>query len=135
MRRQFALPEADETFLESLGLPREAIIENGVRWLLLHDYPVPAGYNHARVMVAIRIETGYPEAQLDMVYFYPALARLDAVAIGALSSQPLDGKMFQRWSRHRSGANPWRPGEDDLSTHLALVDDWLEREFRLKRSA
>lgn len=135
MRRQFALPEADETFLESLGLPWEAIIENGVRWLLLHDYPVPAGYNHARVMVAIRIETGYPEAQLDMVYFYPALARLDAVAIGALSPQPLDGKMFQRWSRHRSGANPWRPGEDDLSSHLALVDDWLEREFRLKRSA
>lgn len=135
MRCQFSLPEADETFLESLGLLWEAIIENGARWLLLHGYPVPPGYNHDRVVVAIRVETGYPEAQLDMVYFYPPLARLDGVAIGALSTQSLDGKSFQRWSRHRTGVNPWRPGEDDLSTHLALVDDWLEREFRLKRSA
>lgn len=135
MRRQFALPEADETFLESLGLPWEAIIENGVCWVLLHGYLVPSGYNHDAVVVAIRVETGYPEAQLDMVYFHPPLARLDGVAIGALSTQPLDGKAFQRWSRHRTGVNPWRPGEDDLSTHLALVDDWLEREFRLKRRA
>jgi hypothetical protein len=135
MRRQFSLPEADETFLNSLGLLWEAIIENSVRWLLLHEYPVPSGYNHDSVMLAIRIETGYPEAQLDMVYFYPPLARLDHVAIGALSTQSLDGKTFQRWSRHRTGVNPWRPGEDDLSTHLALVNDWLEREFRIKRSA
>lgn len=135
MRRQFSLPEADETFLESLGLLWEAIIENSVRWLLLHSYPVPPGYNQGSVMVAIRIETGYPEAQLDMVYFYPPLDRLDRVTIGALSTQPLDGKTFQRWSRHRTGVNPWRPGEDDLSTHLALVNDWLEREFRIRRSA
>lgn len=135
MRRQFSLPEADETFLESLGLLWEAITENGVRWLLLHGYLVPTGYNHGQVMVALRVETGYPEAQLDMVYFYPSLVRLDGVAIGALSTQQLDGKTFQRWSRHRTAVNPWRPGEDDLSTHLALIDDWLEREFRLKRRA
>ena len=135
MRRQFSLLEADETFLESLGLPWEAIAENNVRWVLLHGYPVPPGYNHDRVVVAIRVETGYPEAQLDMVYFYPPLARLDGVAIGALSTQPLGGKLFQRWSRHRTGVNPWRPGEDDLSTHLSLIEDWLEREFRLKRRA
>jgi hypothetical protein len=134
MRRQFSLPEADETFLESLGIPWETLIENSARWLLLHGFPVPAGYNHARVMVAIRIETGYPEAQLDMIYFYPPLDRLDGVAIGALSTQPLDGKVFQRWSRHRTVSNPWRPGEDDISTHLALASDWLEREFRLRRS-
>lgn len=135
MRRQFSLPEADETFLESLGLLWEAIVENGVRWLLLHGYPVLAGYNHNIVIVAVRIEMGYPEAQLDMVYFYPPLARLDRVAIGALSTQQLDGKTFQRWSRHRTALNPWRPGEDDLSTHLALVNDWLQREFRIRRSA
>ncbi|HEX8139492.1 MAG TPA: E2/UBC family protein [Pyrinomonadaceae bacterium] len=135
MRRQFSLPEADETYLESLGLPWEAIIENGVRWLLLHGYTVFPGYNHSSVTAAIRIGTGYPEAQLDMVYFHPPLARLDRVTVTALTPYPLDGKTYQQWSRHRSGVNPWRPGEDDLSTHLALVNDWLEREFRLKRSA
>ncbi len=81
------------------------------------------------VMVALRIETGYPDTQLDMVYFYPHLARCDRQPIGALASQTLDGKDWQRWSRHRTGQNPWRPGEDDLASHLALVEHWLEREF------
>ena len=42
----------------------------------------------------------------------------------------VDGKDFQQWSRHRTTESPWRPGEDDLSSHLVLVDDWLEREFK-----
>lgn len=129
MRRQFSLPEADETFLDSLGLPWETIIQNGAQWLILHNYPVPAGYNHQQVFLALRISPGYPDTQLDMVYFSPQLARADGKVVGALSTLSLDGKTYQQWSRHRTGANPWRPGEDDLSTHLELVRYWLEREF------
>jgi Prokaryotic E2 family E len=129
MRRQFTLPEGDESHMLARGLAWETIVENGVRWLLIHDFPAPGGYNHAKVLAAVKIETGYPDTQLDMVYFYPALARLDGRPIGALSSQTLDGKAWQRWSRHRTAQNPWRPGEDDLSSHLALVEHWLEREM------
>ena len=81
------------------------------------------------VTVALQIPPGYPDAQIDMAYFHPHLARKDGRAIGALSAQDLDGKVFQRWSRHRTGEAPWRPGEDDVSSHLVLVDDWLEREL------
>lgn len=130
MRRHFALPEADEEFLNSSGLRWETLLESGVRWLLVHDFPVPPGYNVATVTVALRIETGYPDAQLDMAYFFPALARADGRPIGALSSQALDGKTLQRWSRHRTGENPWRPGIDDVSTHLMLVENWFRREFQ-----
>jgi hypothetical protein len=42
----------------------------------------------------------------------------------------LDGKQFQQWSRHRTGANPWRPGLDNVCTHLLLVNSWLEKELR-----
>lgn len=129
-RRHFALPEADEEFLNSSGLRWEALLDSGVRWLVIYDFPVPPGYNTTTVTVALRIETGYPDAQLDMVYFVPALTRLDGRPIGALSSQPLDAKSFQRWSRHRTGTNPWRPGIDDVSTHLMLVENWLQREFQ-----
>jgi hypothetical protein len=69
-----------------------------------------------------------------MVYVLPHLARKDGVGINNLSGQSIDGTDWQRWSRHRTGANPWRPGVDDLSTHLFLVDDWFAREF-LKRAA
>lgn len=129
MRRQFDLPEADVDHLTARGLPWETLAEGKARWLLIHDFPVPAGYNHTRVQLGLRIEPAYPDAQIDMAYFFPALRRADGRAIGALSNQTIDGRQFQRWSRHRTGNNPWRPGEDDLSTHLLLVEDWLRREF------
>jgi hypothetical protein len=130
MRRQFAMPENDQAHLDARGLPWETIISNGGRWVLIHTFPVSGGYNHSSVDVAVKIEPGYPDTQLDMVNFYPPLARLDGRPIGALSLQVIDGKGFQRWSRHRTGANPWRPGEDDLSSHLSLIEYWLERELK-----
>jgi hypothetical protein len=63
-----------------------------------------------------------------MVWFEPALVLTSGRAIGALSSHTIDGTTWQRWSRHRTAQNPWRPGVDDVSTHLGLVDDWLSRE-------
>lgn len=132
MRRQFKLPLVDMEHLESLGLKWETIIEDGgrKRWLLLHDWPVNIdGYNVDHVIVALLIAPSYPDAQIDMAYFYPPLARKDGKTIGALTLFSLDGKTFQRWSRHRTKEAPWRPGEDDVSSHLVLVADWLEREF------
>jgi hypothetical protein len=129
MRKDFQLPQEDVIFLDGLGLPWEAINDQGMQWVIVHDYPVVSGYNLEKVSVAVKIETGYPRTQLDMAYFYPALQRLDGKAINAISGQPIDGKQFQRWSRHRTGANPWREGVDDLSTHLALVSFWFEQEF------
>jgi hypothetical protein len=129
LRHEFNLLEEDEVFLKEYGLPWEVIID-GSQWVLIHKCRMPPGYNHDHVTAAIRIETGYPNAQLDMVYFYPALARLDGQPIGATESmQALDGKNYQRWSRHRTSQNPWIAGRDSLGTHVILIEDWLEREF------
>jgi hypothetical protein len=39
------------------------------------------------------METGYPQSELNMVYFDPALARVDGRQIGATqATQALDGK-------------------------------------------
>lgn len=129
MKKDFLLPQDDLTFLDGLGLPWEAINDRGMQWIVIHDYPVATGYDLDKISVALKIETGYPRTQLDMAYFYPALHRLDRKAINAVSSQSIEGKQFQRWSRHRTAANPWREGVDDLSTHLALVSFWFEQEF------
>ena len=130
MRRQFQLPEEDINYLDSLNLLWEAINEGCMHWVIISDYPVCPGYTVEKVAVAIKIETGYPRSPLDMAYFFPALQRMDGKGIKALSFQPLDGKQFQRWSRHRTGANPWREGIDDLSTHMGLVSFWFEQEFK-----
>lgn len=129
MRRQFILPQRDREFLEACGFAWETLTDAGGQWLLIHDFPVPAGYNAEKVIVALMIAPGYPDAQIDMAYYFPPLVRTDGKAINAPSEQPLDSKIFQRWSRHRTAQNPWLPGEDDVSTHLTLVAGWLEKEL------
>jgi len=132
MRRMFRLPEADEDHLNLAGLRWETIVEGAARWLLVHAAPVAPGYNVTIADRAFSIDAGYPSSQIDMVYFHPSLSRLDGRTIAALSTTTIDGRTFQRWSRHRTPANPWRPGIDDISTHMLQVDQWLEREFALR---
>jgi hypothetical protein len=129
-RRQFSLSEEDTEWLESLDLLYELVAEGGVPRVVIYGWPLPPGYTIAKVDVNVRIDPGYPDTQIDMAYFSPALVRRDGRAIGATSDDSFDGKIWQRWSRHRTAANPWRPGLDSLSTHFALVDDWLARELR-----
>lgn len=128
MRKQFDLPETDLLYLESTGLDWEAVIDGNKHWLLIHDRPTHAGYSPTAATTAIHIVPGYPDSPLDMVWFSPGLAANNGKQIKALSNAQIDGRQFQRWSRHRTRANAWRPGLDDLAGHLVLVDYWLERE-------
>ena len=130
LRRVFAPLPQDRTFLDTYGLPWETIVDQG-EWVLIYQFHTHEGYDHQQVTAAIRLETGYPDAQLDMAYFNPALARKDGLAIGGTEyTQVIDGVPYQRWSRHRTSANPWKAGEDGLETHVLLVEEWLAREFR-----
>lgn len=129
LRRQYELPVEDREFLDTYGCPWETIVD-GSQWVLMHDFGTDDRYNHPRVTVAVRLESGYPRAQLDMVYFYPPLQRKDGRPIGAANhTQMIEGKPFQRWSRHRTAANPWVVGIDNIGTHVFLIEDWLTREF------
>lgn len=129
LRKQFSLPEEDVEYLESLGLQWETIKDGNSLWLIVYDFSIFAGYNHLKTRIAIKIENGYPVTQLDMVYFYPALEKFDKSPIKQISNQVIDGLTFQRWSRHRTGENPWRAGVDDISAHITLIQYWLEREL------
>jgi hypothetical protein len=129
LRRDFDLLPQDLKFLEDYGLPWETIVD-GSQWVLIHNFPTHEGYNHPAVTVAIRMETGYPNTELNMAYVFPALARKDGRRIGATeANQTIAGKTYQRWSRHRTSANPWKIGRDSLGTHVILIEDWLAREF------
>ena len=129
MRRDFELLADDAAFLEECGYPWETAID-GSQWVLLNDFPLPDGYTQEHVTAAVRLESGYPDAQLDMVYFHPAVIRRDGQGIAATNNtQAIDGRQFQRWSRHRTAQNPWIAGQDSLATHIMLIEDWLEREF------
>lgn len=130
MRREFTLIEDDADCLSAGGFTWEALVEGGSKWLIIRGYPIVAGYNVPAADTALRIPPSYPDDQIDMVYFHPGLALISGRAIVALTPHALEGKQYQQWSRHRTSANPWRPGLDNVGTHLLQVNSWLERELR-----
>lgn len=129
MRRDFALPMADQGFLEGRGKPWEAVAVNRERWVLLEEFTLPSGFNVPSASVALLLPSAYPDVQIDMAYFHPFLARSDRKAINALTPRMIDGRQWQQWSRHRKPED-WRPGIDNIETHLWYVTAWLEQELR-----
>lgn len=133
--RDFSLLEEDEEFLDGLGLSWETIETTQAQWVLIYDYPIPAGFNTTKAILAVRIPPNYPTSQLDMLYFYPFITRKDGIAIAAVQNNvKIRGLTFQRWSRHRTPSSRWRPGIDNLSTHVPLAEMWLNNEFIRKPS-
>ena len=127
-RRNFSLPESDTDFLNEMGFRWEALSENQYNWLLIHDHSLPDGYQVKSCTVALMIPPSYPALEIDMAYFFPELIKTSGRAISATSQQPIDAIIFQRWSRHRQ-AGDWKPGVDNVATHLTLVDNWLENDI------
>ncbi|MFZ0268198.1 E2/UBC family protein [Caulobacter sp.] len=126
MRRDFELGPDDVRALDALGRSWEAVRSSeGPRYVIIHDHPVPAGYNHSAVTVAIRLDT-YPPGPLDMAYVMPSLARADGKVINNLSTLTIDQQTYQQWSRHYA----FRSGVDTLASHLRRFGSWLTHEFR-----
>ena len=129
-RRQFRLPGADESHLNSLGRHWEGLVFAGRRWLIIYSFPIPVGFVQTMSDIAIEIVGGYPPAPLDMAYFSPALTMPSGRIIAQTNViEQIDGKSWQRWSRHRTPQNPWVLGEDTLVTHLDYVTGWLTEEL------
>lgn len=127
-RKQFVLPEEDMETLKQLAIPWETVT-SGNHWLIIYGYPIPDGYNVKQADIALMIPPSYPASQIDMAYFSPALVKKSGRPIGAIANQSIDGKTFQRWSRHRA-PNEWTPGIDCVATHLCLVDNWLIQDLK-----
>lgn len=129
-RRDFRLPSSDDAFLNSLGVAWETVQEGGVQWVILRQYQLPTDYVPDMVDVVIQISAGYPDAALDMAYFFPPVRRADGRPIPNTEGRvTLLGLAWQQWSRHRTAANSWVHGEDDLASHIHYMDAWLAAEF------
>lgn len=128
-RRMFALLEADERFLNDLGLYWETVLDKQRRWLLLYRYPVPAGFTVEHTLLALEIPPTYPGAQIDMFYTSPKLTLKSGRPIDRTQvSATILGAAFNGWSRHRGAQSPWNPANDNVATHLALVESAMTKE-------
>lgn len=126
---EFSLLEQDVAYLNHLGFNWETRLVGARRWLIIHGYTLPSGYNHEQVNLAIEIPTAYPDAKLDMFFVYPVLTLANGSGIGQTESREnILGKVYQRWSRHLNGITRWNPLTDSVITHLAVVEESLLRE-------
>ena len=122
MRRDFNPYYEDLEFLASRETPWEAVREESQCWYILHDYSPPKGYAPEKVSAAFCLPGTYPSTQIDMVYFFPSVSRLDGRESECVSNQSFDGKQWQQWSRHRLNANDWKDGVDYLATHIHFIE-------------
>lgn len=129
VKKQYDLPIEDVQFLDSFQSNVDMIQENNRRWLIVRNYKIPDGYNVEVADLAILVPPHYPTTSLDMMYFHPFLSRKDGAAIGALTNQSIEGKVYQRWSRHRTAANKWNPEIDNVESHIDLMVRCLTAEF------
>jgi hypothetical protein len=129
-RRQFRLPSTDEVALDRLGLRWETLSVANRQWVLIYGFAIPEGFVQKVADVAIEIPGGYPPGALDMAFFSPFLSMPSARVIAQTQhTEQIDGKTWQRWSRHRTAENSWRLGEDSLETHIDHVLAFLTAEI------
>jgi hypothetical protein len=128
-KNDFSLCEEDKDFLEAMNFRWETFAELRYNWLLIYDYPIPEGYDASRCTVALMVPPAYPATEIDMAYFSPLLRKRSGRPISATISQSIGGKPYQRWSRHRKPGE-WKPGVDNLNTHLTLVNNWLVNDLK-----
>ena len=124
-RKQIVLSSDDTEYLDNAFPGNWESISEG--YVLIHHFPICSGFTVREVTAAIQIPSNYPVVPLDMVYFNPPVLRSDGQTIPATNAtQGIDGKTFQRWSRHYVRGT-WIPGENNLATHVLAISDWLER--------
>jgi hypothetical protein len=130
IRRHFRLVRGDEDSLNATGLEWETLADSGCRWVIIRRRPLPAGFDIPSTDVALVIPPLYPDTQIDSVLFRPCPRLTHGLALSHSSSQVLDGDIWTHLCRHRTASNAWRPGLDDIASHLALVDCWLMQSLR-----
>lgn len=120
------LTEEDKEFLNGNFEDWKPVDEEGKQGLIIRDYQPPPGYKPDQVDLMLLIPAEYPMAQLDMFYFAPGISREDGFAINALADESHFLIRWQRWSRHYE----WRPGVDNVASHVAFIRNQLTSELR-----
>ncbi len=118
------LPEEDLEYLKANFPDYECRRENSKKGIIIHDYPLPKGYNPDKSSLMLIIPENYPTTKIDMFYFSPNIERQDRATIEALSDENHFNQNWQRWSRHYD----WRPGIDNISTHISYIHNQLKSE-------
>ena len=87
----------------------------------LLDFPMPDGLNARTASILFRLSASYPDTPPDMWWIIPHLTPVSGRTIPATEViETIDGRSWQRWSRHLDPA-AWRSGIDSLESYVRLL--------------
>ncbi|MEW8441816.1 MAG: E2/UBC family protein [Candidatus Thiodiazotropha taylori] len=95
------------------------IVQSGqLRLIVIHNVPIPKGWDRDSTDLMIQVPPSYPPAALDMFWIFPHI-KLPSGAWPNRGDQfeQHGGVNWQRFSWHYAG-NRWHPSRDSLSSHL-----------------
>lgn len=122
-----SLPDADMAYLASPSVKYQIEVESDITCVVLQDWTLPAGFNHAAADLLVRLNPGYPDIPPDMWWFSPSVLRADGTDLPNTNvGEQYLGRDWQRWSRHLTPGQ-WQSGTDGLENYVALIRHDLER--------
>jgi hypothetical protein len=93
--------------------------------VVLHDHPLPEGFNKRSTELLTKFPLSYPNGQPDMFWTDPDLTlKGGQVPQSADRIETALGKQWRRFSWH---PQKWNPGVDDLRTYLEFVENRLAK--------
>jgi len=119
------LPERDREYLVNRDLTYREVTDNH-KGMVLIGFPLPIGlYNLSQADILILLPPGYPDLPTDMFYLFPWVTLVQTGKNPTTADQPfqLEGKSWQRWSRHN---NEWRIGVDGIHTSIVRMETALK---------
>lgn len=107
--------------------PFEALKQpDGWTYLVVPNYPLPAGYLPRAIQLLIKLPPLFPEAAPDMFWVSPNVRLEAGTAPQGTSTETVLGSNWQRFSWHlQPGA--WRPGISTLRDYLRCVRARFEK--------
>lgn len=120
------LPDVDAHFLHREEIAYRTFEEGSMLNVELLEFTLPAGLSANTASVLIRLSSNYPDAAPDMWWVIPHLTTAHGAEIAATQViETIDGRSWQRWSRHLD-AGAWRPGVDSLESYFRLLQTELD---------
>ena len=92
----------------------------GWSFLVISDYPLPAGYQPNRVQLLVKLPPTFPDAAPDMFWVHPEVKAPTGTLPRGASTERLLDRDWQRFSWHLA-AGAWTPGISTLRDYLRCI--------------
>jgi hypothetical protein len=132
LRRDFKVPKEDAGCLAALGFTWVAVVEGGTKWLIIHPYPIPDGYNHRTAVLALRMPPPTPTTRSTWC-ISAGRWRSPAAGRSASSQGPSTARRTSNGrgtARQRIRGAPASTMSARICSRLTTADDWLQRELK-----